>query len=146
MRDRLTSPVRTATYRCGQHLTATQINCPQGHVATYILMVLKQGYPLHSPEGCRQGYHPLGVWLVEQRMHYPPNFLWSNYGQVPFSRVTSVMTGIWTHTLLLATPELGFGELDPSARTCHKLFETLRQHRFVSEHNKAFYIWLYPQV
>ena len=40
---------------------------------------------------------------------------------------TSVLTGYQTNTLLLTTPELGFGELDRSAKTCHTV-KMLEEH------------------
>ena len=50
---------------------------------------LKQGYPFHSPNGCRLKYHQFEAWPVEQ-CALPPQFY-----------VASVTTGIRTHTLLI---------------------------------------------
>ena len=33
----------------------------------HLLLGLKQGYPFHSPYGCRLGYHQFEAWPVEQK-------------------------------------------------------------------------------
>ena len=87
----------------------------------YLLLGLKQGYPLHSPQGCRHGwhgYHPLGAWLEEQNA-LTSQILTKQRRLSALLKGTSVLTRYWTHTLLLTAPELG------SARPWHAMLHII---------------------